>query len=351
MLSRVADCIYWMARYVERAENLTRLLLANRQLILDAGAAGGNEDAFWRPLLISTGDEEGYFKLHGEVTGDQVSEYLAESRSNPNSILNCIRAARENARMIRDQLSDEIWQCLNDIHLYLGSPRSSRQRQNDPNAFYEQILTASYLFQGIARYTVCRGENWMFLQIGTYLERADKTSRLVDACSGLPLTMAPSPGAAPLRWASLLHSCSAYSDFREISTKPDPVRILDFLFLSEEFPRSVRFCLNEVDRALIQLRPLQSRGATSDPLRESGKLRSELDFTTVEEIIQEGVHQFIDRLQTRLNSLGLSIFQTFILYADLLPIDAPVAATAIFPGAWHDGSGEDERQQQQQQQQ
>lgn len=350
MLSRVADCIYWMARYVERAENLARLLLANRQLILDAGAAGEDEDAFWRPLLLTTGDEDGYFEMYAEVTGDRVSEYLAESRKNANSIYNCIRSARENARMIRDQLSDEIWQCLNNIYLHLGSPKAARQRRDEPNEFFEHVLASSYLFQGIARSTISRGENWMFLQIGTYLERADKTSRLVDACSGLPLTMPPSPGAEPLRWASLLHSCSAYSDFREISTKADPVRILEFLFLSDDFPRSVRFCLGEVDRALIELRPRKRPGATSDPLRESGKLRSELDFITVEEILDEGVHDYIDHLQTKLNTLGLSIFETFVLYADLLPMETSLATPAVYPGAWHESTSEEEEQQQQQQQ-
>ena len=354
MLSRVADSIYWMARYMERAENLARLLHANSQLYMDAGAGGGGEASFWEPILMTTGEEEGYAKLYPAVTSEGIAEYLAVREENANCIRNCVRTARENARMVRDQISDEFWRTLNDIHLFLHSPKAERLRVQQPNEYYEEIMRASYLFQGVARSTMGRGEQWLFLQIGTYLERADQTSRQVDICSSLVLEMPPHPSAAPLRWASLLHSCSAYHPFHAICNHLEPKRILEFLFLSDNFPRAMRFCVLEVDRALRQVANFTA-GGTAIParaLRLAGRLRADLDFSSLDEILEEGLHNYIDRFQSRLIAVGEAIFETFVLYADLLPVEeVPAPAMTVFPGAYHIGSDDGLQQQQQQQQQ
>lgn len=350
MLSRVADSIYWMARYVERAENLARLLHANSQLYMDAGAASGGEKVFWQPVLMTTGEEEGYAKLYKNLTSEGIAEYLTVREENPNSIRNCIRTARENARMIRDQISDEFWQTLNDIHLFLHSAKAERLRLHQAAEYYEAVMRASYLFQGVARSTMGRGEPWLFLQLGTYLERADQASRQVDICSGFVLELPPHPGANPLRWASLLHSCSAYHAFHEISNHLEPRRILEFLFLSKEFPRSMRFCVTEVDRALRELGQVSGPAVGTGSMRAAGRLRADLEYTTLDEIISEGIHEYIDRFQARLIHVGHAIFETFVLYADLLPVqESSLAATTLFPGAWH-LHGDAAAQQQQQQQ-
>lgn len=348
MLSRVADSIYWMARYMERAENLARLLMANQSLMLDAGVRGLGNGSFWEPILMTTGDEEGYHKLYSTLTGEQVEEYLSVRPENSNSIVNCIRTARENARMVRDQITDEVWRSVNDLYFFVTMGRGEQVRQQTPTEYYEQIVQGSCLFQGIARATTMRDEGWQFLQIGTYLERADKTSRLVDMCSSLPLVKSPHPDANPLRWQSLLRSCSGYHGCREYDTELDPRHVLEFLFLSNEFSRSVRFCVREVDRALNQLtEPKGLPSTTMDPIRVSGRLRADLDYTTIDEILDRGVHEYIDDLQSRLNKVGLSIFETFVLYADLssLRITAPTPAAPL--GAWH--ADQDMQMQQQQQ--
>jgi uncharacterized alpha-E superfamily protein len=349
MLSRVADSIYWMARSMERAENLARLLQANSQLYMDAGAGGGKEKAFWLPILMTTGEEQAYASLFKKVEAESLAEFLTVSEDNPHCIRNCIRGARENARMIRDQISDEIWQTLNDVHLFLHSPRAERLRLHDPTEYYDAVMRASYLFQGVARATLGRGEAWLFLQMGTYLERADQTSRQVDTCSAVPLEMPPLPLAQPLRWASLLHSCSAYHAFHVASNHLEPRRILEFLFLAGDFPRSVRFCVREVERALRGLQP--GNGKFLPPQRLAGRLLADLDFGTIDEILEGGVHEFIDSLQARLIALGESIFEAFVLYADLLPVDSPPAlpVNSLSPGAWHPGDPRDQQQQQQQQ--
>jgi len=351
MLSRVADSIFWIARSMERAESLARLLQANQQLLLDAGAGQEDEAGFWMPILRTTGDEEVFHSLGLSPTAANVAFFLTENRENPNSITNSILTARENARMIRDQISDEIWQCLNLLHHNIRSNKMSDMLHGDPTEYYERVMRGSYLFQGIARSTMSRSEGWLFLQMGTYLERADKTSRLVDTCSGIPLVLPPNQGANPLRWASLLHSCSAYHAFHELSNHLDPPRVLEFLFLSNDFPRSVRYAVNEVDTALRAISPHHPGFARSDPLRVAGRLKADLDFTTLGEILDIGLHEYIDRLQDRINALGQSIFEAFVFYPDLLPLDLPPEVTTLPATAWHVGTAEETAVQQQQQQQ
>ena len=347
MLSRVADSIYWMARYIERADNLARLLLENKNLMLDAGAGQQEEADFWHPLLMTTGDEAGYHALYPEVTAQNVEKYLAARPENPNSIANCVRSARENARMIRDQITDEVWRSVNDLHLFLVSKRADEMRRQVPNEYYETVMQGSCLFQGAARATMTRNEGWHFLVIGTYLERADKTSRLVDACSSSPLVIPPHPDAQPLRWLSLLHSCSAWHGYREHSNTLDPRAMLEFLFLSDQFSRSVRFSVRQLDRALASLKAPPGGAGTPDPVRLSGRLRADLDFGTLDEILSEGLHLYIDRLQGRLNDIGKAIFETYVLYADLTPLAGELPATVTqIAGAWH--SETDQQMQQQQ---
>ena len=347
MLSRVAYSIYWMARYMERAETLARLLSANQSLMLDAGAQQEGSD-FWQPILMATGDEEGYHRLYDVPQAGRIAEYLAVHPENPNSIVNCIRCARENARMIRDQITDEVWRSVNDLYLFVTTDRGRQLYAQSPADYCEQITQGSSLFQGAARATMMRDVCWQFLQIGTYLERADKTSRLVDTCSGVPLVTPPHPDAQPLRWLSLLHSLSAYHGYREHDNQLNPRSVLEFLFLSDRFVRSVRFCTREVDRALRSLMTPPGATPEHDPLRASGRLCASLDYGTIDEILEFGLHEYIDDLQMRLNALGNAIFETFVLYADVSAVvmpSGPVRSHSI--GAWH--AAEDMQMQQQQQ--
>jgi uncharacterized alpha-E superfamily protein len=335
MLSRVADSIYWMARYMERAENQARLLLANHTLLLDAGSPHSNEFEFWHPILMTTGDETGFDVIYGSFRGDFVEEFLSIRSENPNSIINCVKATRENARMIRDQISDEAWQCINSLYLYLTSLPENSMRGVDATAFYEKVIQGSFLFQGILRATMTREQAWRFLQAGTYLERADKTSRLVDTCSTLVSEDAASNRLAPLRWASLLHSCSAFHAFREISYELNPEKILQFLFLSKTFSRSVRFCLTEAEREMMMFKAPPGQPEMPDPLRSLGRLRASLEFTTIGEILSQGLHEYIDRLQDELNAVGASIFQTYVAYEEILPLASEPVMHQVSAGSWH----------------
>jgi uncharacterized alpha-E superfamily protein len=348
MLSRVADSIYWMARYMERAENLARLLLSTQNLMLDAGAGAADAAQFWQPVLMATGDEETYAALHSGITGARIAEFLTLRTDNPNSILNSVRAARENARTVRDQISDEIWLCVNGLKLFIESADARMHQRHQSAVIYERVLTGSYQFQGIAESTTPRGEAWHFLRLGMALERADKISRLLDTCSSLPVEVATGPGSLPLRWAALLRSCSAWHAFQTVSAKLDPVKIIEYLLLDETFPRSVMHCLNEVHGHLLSLSGQGTRHDMIQPVRLAGRLAADLRYATVDEILAAGLHSFIDDLQTRLNQIGESIFQSFVLYADLTPVEE-LPPPAWQPGAWHAPDSEDLQMQQQQQ--
>lgn len=347
MLSRVADSIYWMARYVERAENLARLLLSTQDLLLDAGSEGLDEEQFWRPILATTGDEEAYSAVHKKIKGRDVAAFLALRVENPNSILNSIRAARENARTVRDQISDDIWECLNGLRLFVESNEGRSTYRNQSAAFYERVMRRSYQFQGIADSTTPRGEVWQFLRLGTCLERADQMSRLLDTCSSLSMEQPPHPQARPLRWAALLRSCSAWHAFQAHHSKLEPDKIIEYLLLDETFPRSIACCVTEAHSALQCLCGTGTLNEMPTPLRHVGRLRADLAYTTVDEVLSGGLHEFIDDLQGRLGQIGESIFQTFVLYADITPLEED----AVPPiGAFHVSLEENEQVQQQQQQ-
>jgi len=350
MLSRVADSIYWMARYMERAENLSRLLLSTQDLLLDAGEEAADESQFWGPILMTTGDEERYAKTYPTIEGELVADFLALRADNPNSILNCVRAARENARTVRDQISDELWECINGLRLFLESPEAAALHQSQRASFYERVLVASYQFQGFASSASPRDESWHFLRLGLCLERADKTTRLIDTCSAISFDMPPNPLARPLRWAALLRSSSAWHAFQAYSSnKLNPVDIVEYLLLNDTFPRSFAWCIEAMHTALISLCGSGRLEDMKAPVRLLGRLRADIAYITMEEVLKEGLHEFIDQLQSKLNDIGASFFQTFVNYADITAEIEDTSSPALSVGAWHKAVDDNMHIQQQQQ--
>ena len=177
MLSRVADSIYWLSRYVERAENVARFIEVNLQLMLDAPSG---EDQQWEPLVNTTGDYEAFKKRHGEATQQNVIHFLTFDAENPNSILSCVRSARENARTVREIISSEMWLQLNKFYLMVTAATENSSAQANPHEFFTEVKNANHLFNGAAAATMTHGEPWHFFQMGRMLERADKTSRILD---------------------------------------------------------------------------------------------------------------------------------------------------------------------------
>jgi len=335
MLSRVANSLYWLSRYIERADNVARILDVNLQLLLDFRRLDDEHLArHWTPIVQSTGDEDHFFKLYDEANGRTVTEYFVFQRENPNSIVSSIAQARENARMVRDQITIEMWEEINRIHLLVRSERAKRIWNSSPAEFFHEIRTSSCDLQGLINSTIPRNEGWYFLQVGKYLERADKTTRILDLRhENLPVRGAPDPLSQTdaLEWSAVLRSCSAWDAYRHIhGVDVGPRRVSHLLLLSPEFPRSVRFCVSELDTALRALSGVPPGRFWNEVEKRSGRLLSELLFSEIDDIFDGGLHEYLDDVQVKLNSIGEALFAIYIYHP------------------FHEGFSDQQQQQQQQ---
>ncbi|WP_198807288.1 alpha-E domain-containing protein [Leptolyngbya sp. BL0902] len=309
MLSRVADSIYWMNRYVERAENVARFVDVNLNLLLDAPL--GMEQQ-WDPIVITTGDQETFRQRYGEATAENILKFLTFDREYPNSIISCLRSARENARSVREVISSEMWEQVNDFYLMVNEAADGGQL-SELHHFFPQVKMASHLFAGVMDATMTHNEGWHFGQLGRLLERADKTARILDVKYYILLPAVTDVGSPldDLQWIALLKSASAYEMYRKRQYRITPRGVTEFLILNREFPRSILFCLLQAERSLHEISGAAPGTWRTDSDRALGRLRSELDYLTIDEITQQGLHEFLDGLQVHLNKVGDKIFADF----------------------------------------
>jgi uncharacterized alpha-E superfamily protein len=317
MLSRVANCLYWMSRYIERAENIARIVDVNLQLLLDLRNLEDERLAeHWMPIVQSTGDEEAFLKLRQKATGQTVTEFLVFEHGNPNSIVSSICQARENARMVRDQITIEYWEELNRLYLFIRSPDARKVWRQSPSEFFQQIKAASLHLVGIGDATIVHNEGWWFSQAGKFIERADKTSRILDVrYTSLPERGAPKTisQTEAIGWAAVLNSCSAWDAYKTIhGAEIHPVLVADFLLLNEDFPRSARFCVGELNRALRRISGVPAGRFSNNAEKLCGRLEAALQFTSVDEIFDQGLHLYLDQFQDKLNDIGRALFETYI---------------------------------------
>jgi uncharacterized alpha-E superfamily protein len=315
MLSRVADSIYWMSRYVERAENVARFISVNLNLSLDMPGEAGEQ---WWPLVVITGDESVFQRRAGTITKESVVEFLTFDEENPNSILSCLRAARENARSAREIISAEMWEHLNTFYLMVRDGDSLDEVLDNPHAFFERVNVSGQQFLGVTDATMTHGEAWHFCNLGRMLERADKTSRILDVKYFILLPKVSDVGTPfdDIQWLALLRSASALEMYRQRHGRISPGNVVDFLIFDREFPRAVLHCLT---RAISGTHT----GSFCNPAeRRLGQLRAELAYTQAEEVIAGGMHEFVDGLQTRLNRVGEAIYDCFFA---MRPVELAIA--------------------------
>lgn len=322
MLSRVADSIYWLNRYVERAENIARFIDVNLNLILDSPSGTAQQ---WEPIIYTTGDHELFYQRYGEATQDTVVEFLTFDKDYPNSILSCLKWARENARSVREVISSEMWERVNQFYLMVKEAAQEGRKLSQWHDFFTEVKLASHLFAGVMDATMTHGEGWHFGQIGRLLERADKTARILDVKYYILLPSAQYVGTAldELQWIALLKSASAYEMYRKYSRQHriNPREITSFLILDRQFPRSIQFCLIQADRSLHEITGTPA-GTWRDPAeRALGRLRSELDYLTIDDIMGQGLHEFLNNLQLEMNQVGDRIYETFFAIQPLQPVD------------------------------
>jgi uncharacterized alpha-E superfamily protein len=325
MLSRVADAIYWMSRYVERAENVSRFVDVNLHLALDFPEAGEQ----WAPLVATTGDNELFKKKYGTVaTRENVLEFLTFDRESPNSIITCLALARENARSVREIISSEMWEQVNHAYLMVMEAARLKKALDTPHDFFTSVKQASHLFVGTTYLTMSHTEAWHFGRLGRLLERADKTSRILDVKYFLLLPQPTDVGTTldALHWGALLRSASAFEMYRKKNHTITPAKVVEYLLLDAKFPRSVRYCLSKGERSLHAITGAQTGTWSTGAERELGKLNAELQYADTREILNRGLHEYIDDLQQRLNYVGNSVHDTFFA---MKPVD----------GDEHEGGG------------
>jgi uncharacterized alpha-E superfamily protein len=311
LLSRVADSVYWMARYIERAENVARFLGVNLHLQLDLPLAPAHQ---WQPLIDTSGDTEVFKVRYGVATEESVLRFLAFDDENPNSIYSCLRAARENARSVRETISSEMWEQINSMYLQIQLQRSTPQHDALPEVL-RGIRLACHMFQGITDATMSHDEAWRFLRMGRMLERADKTSRILDVKYFILLPSPANVGTPydDLHWAAVLKSVSGFETYRKRRGRISPLAIVEFLVTDREFPRAVRHCVDVAGESLRVITGAPAGEGQHRSLQPMEELRAELQEARMDMVIRSGLHEYLDRLQTKMNSIGDCLMQDFFV--------------------------------------
>ena len=287
MLSRVAESLYWTGRYIERAEDTTRLLHVNFHALLDADLP--DRGRAWRDLILFLGRGDVFREHFSDYTAQTVTEFVLWHPANPDAVTACVARARENARGAREQISSEMWEHLNRLHLLVSRTRPAAVLAS-PHDFFVRIREGSHAFQGVMKATLPRGEAYEFLELGAHLERADATSRLLSV--KLPGLTEAEPESVTHAWLSnLLKSCGAFEAFRkQESDELRAARVVAFLVLERRLPRAVCFCL---DLCLSAIRAIS--GETVRPDRAIGRLFAELEYTELREL-DETTALLLDRV-------------------------------------------------------
>jgi uncharacterized alpha-E superfamily protein len=310
MLSRVADSIYWMNRYIERAENVARFISVNLILTLDLPDEMHEQ---WMPLVMTTGDSQLFQEKFGKATKENIVNFLTFDTQNPNSLLSCLTAARENARSVREIISSEMWECVNRFYLSIKDGASTHAIENSYD-FFTQVKLSSHLFVGIVDSTMAHSEGWHFGRLGRMLERADKTSRLVDVKYYILLPTLDDVGTPydDIQWAAVLKSASAFEMYRKARRHGiNPIDVVDFLILDRQFPRSIYYSISRAEESLHRISGTPITTVQNDAEKKMGRLRSDLNYTDIKEIMAFGLHEFLDDFQAKLNGVGESVYETF----------------------------------------
>ena len=310
MLSRVAESMFWMARYIERAENVARFLTVNHGLTLGETYTKNHQ---WSPLVQTTGDHDFFAKHYGEPTRENVERFLIRDKTSPNSIISCLENARENGRRIRDHISSVMWEELNKFYLMVKVFSEKPRALDETCEFFRNVRLASHLLAGATDASMSHDETWHFGQLGRLLERADKTSRILDV-KYYVLLPDPSSIGTPvdvIQWSALLQSADASFMYRREHGRLAPMKIANFLVLNAKFPRSIRHCVTRAEESLHAITETPVGSFRSIEEQKMGRLRAELDYITIMEIITFGLHEFIDRIQGKINDVGNAIHSTF----------------------------------------
>ncbi len=337
MLSRVADCLFWMARYLERAENIARFIHVTQSISLgDAHKPDGQ----WSSLIFANGETEQYEELYRTYSRRNVLEFLTFNRDNPNSIISSLIKARENARTIREVISVAMWESINRFYLRVReAERHADEVLKNPSQFLDRVKRSSHQLIGAMEATMSHGEAWNFATMGRLLERADMTSRILDVKYYILLPKSSQVGSTYdiVQWSALLESSSALLMYRKVHGRIEPKKVAEFLMLDRHFPRSVRYCVATMEECLHSIIQDSQHVMAHQPVSEQqdpeyliAELNQQLKNSVIEEIINQGLHEFIDSFQTKINDIGQAIYHS---YFELSPIPEQIQSQTTHEGS------------------
>lgn len=318
MLSRVADALFWMSRYVERAEQVARLLDVCFHLELDLrGVLAGPLEFQWSALAailqqVVPPDDRRAGLSHQAA----ISRWLTFDLDNPTSIMTCVTRARANARSIRGTINSPMWRELNKLYLRLSDADFCRRAEESPHEFYQAVECGSHFFQGVCDATLTHDEGWQFIQLGKFLERVDKTLRILDIQYHLlrDLADAADLSLSNLQWGAVLRSCGASEAYQRLYVgRVEPHHVIEFLLLHPTCPRSVRFCLEEASRALAATEGRASGQEASKVGRVLGRALSDLRFAELGQILGGNLHAFLSGVLERCGQVGQAVQEHYSL--------------------------------------
>ena len=310
MLSRTADHLFWMARYTERAENTARMLDVNMQTQLLPQSAEAAEQG-WRAVLGISELQPGFDQKYGLLTRKDVIDFMVRDPDNPSSIASCLTHARENARAVRGTLTTEVWETHNTTWLEMNHSLRDGILEQDPGEFFEWVKHRSHLSRGVTIGTMLKDEAFHFIRLGTFLERADNTARLIDVkFHGADRELLSATDMDFYHWAAVLRSVSAFETYRKAYRDViTPERVAELLILRGDMPRSLMACLSEVVSNLEQVR----NDVSGDTERFAGRLHADLRFNSIEDIMQRGLHDFLTEFLEQIYELGNRVSRDFLL--------------------------------------
>jgi uncharacterized alpha-E superfamily protein len=317
MLARDADAMYWMSRYIERAEHVARLLLVNSYLLMDVGELAPTlQQRQWQSVLTILRADAG-FSAGDWGMGARVAQFMVFDTDSPNSLWNCISRARENARGIRENISAEMWECLNTFYWFIRSEEAQAHFEESPEEFYRQVMGRSMLFQGLTDQTLTHDQGWHFTQLGKYLERIDVTSRIIESKFGLLRTADNLMGGAlrNIHWMAVLRSCCSIESYRRKHVGDmDPMRVASFLILERDFPRSVRFAVGQAHNAIHAIRSEVNPLAIDVAERILGRLDAQLEYGEISEILDDGIPAYLQKIQHAVADAAIALQKAYFLH-------------------------------------
>ncbi len=313
MLSRTANSLYWLSRYMERAENFARALEVADRMGMMPGRNLETQQTEWRSTLATSGSAGLFDEAGLRVDGPTVAEFLGRNPDNPSSIYSCIRQARENGRAVRTSLTLEMWECLNDTWLSFDQRWQEARRYNELRSFLDWVKERSTAFRGNLYGTMLRDDAFDFARLGTYVERADNTARILDVKYHILLPEGEEVGGGVdyFQWTSLLRAFSALGSYHYLYREnPKPWKIAELMILRKEMPRSLISCYEQSVLHLSRL--AEAYGARHECHRIAGQVHSQLQFADANEIFQSGLHEFLSDFIVRNNRLGNEIARSYM---------------------------------------